>query len=215
MGKVWVQAKAILHHEDGGKIKVARPGDWIEVGQHDARRWMAEGKCEIHQIAAKETVQNLFDCAVTLRGNRIDTVRAAIKQRYPSLSIVDDGNDFLARRMLFWDTSAKMRPELIMVGFGLLMHGWQVVVPLMDYDTLARDVGDEEDRALTEEMLHDLRVPVYDTRLIFARKCEASQELLEIWKEEGTDGGHDELAFLRALHRVKPLVNALPPFWTE
>lgn len=208
MGKVWIQAKAILNVEDGGKMKRIHPGDWVEVGQHDARRWLAEGKCVIHQISARETVQDLFDCAISLRNGDAETVR----NRYPGLDITEDGG-FHAPRMLFWDATAKMRPELILVGFGLLQHGWQVVVPLVDYDTLARDVGSAEDRRRTEEMIHDLRVPVYDPRVVFARRCEATRELMAAWKKE--KAGHDGLAFLRALHRVKPLVNALPPFWIK
>ena len=108
--------------------------------------------------------------------------------------------------MLFWDTSARMRIELVLVGLGLLLHGWQVVVPLMSYDTLARDVGGEEDRALTEEMLHDLRVPVYDPRVIFARRCEESARLLEAWQEEKGGGGYDGLAFLRSMAQRHGLV---------
>lgn len=214
MGKVWIQASAILHVEKDGRRGIIRPGDWAEVGRHDARRWMAEGKCTIHKLDVRETVQDLYDCAVSLRGKRIDAVQEAVRRQYPSLDI-KEGFYFPSRRMLFWDTSAKMRAELVMVGLNLLKHGWQVAVPLMDYDTLARDVGDEEDRARTEEMLHDLRVPVYDTHVIFARRCEDTINLLEIWQEEKGGGGHDGLAFLRSLHRVKPLVNALPPFWTE
>lgn len=196
--------------EKDGIMTTARPGDWAQVGKHDAKRWMADGKCEIHKLDAREAVQNLADCAVSLYGNGMGQVQVAINQRYPSLDVVS-GKGFIARRMMFLDTSARIKPEMIMVGLGLLQAGWQIVVPLEDYDVLARDVGSEEDRARTEEMIHDLRVPVYDPRLIFARRCEAAKDLLATWEEEGGD----ELAFLRALHRVKPLVNALPPFWIE
>ncbi len=53
-------------------------------------------------------------------------------------------------------------------------------------------------------------MPVYDTRLMFIRRCHATRELVDEWVAED---GHRGLAFLRALYRVKPLVLALPTTW--
>jgi len=212
VGKVWVQATGIFDYEKDGVMYIARPGDWAEVGKQDARRLLADGKCIIHKPAVKAVVQNLADCAVALRGENLDKTRSMITQRYPNVPVVS-GSSFHNRRMLFWDASAKVKPELVLVGFGLLLKGWHVVAPLMDYDTLARDIGCEEDRWHTQQLLFDLRIPVYDSRLIFARRCPTSIELLSTWDKEKTVSADENLAFLRALQRVKPLVNALPPFW--
>jgi len=92
-----------------------------------------------------------------------------------------------------------------------------VAVPLWDYDTLARDVGSEEERAYTESVIHDLRVPLRDTRLVFVRRCSDTRKLVETWHAERArvPGGEDKLAFLRALYAVKPLVCDLPTVWTN
>jgi hypothetical protein len=212
MGKVWVQAVGIFSYEKDGKMMMCYPGGWAEIGKQDARRLMAEGKCTIHRVDTKKVVQDLADCAVALRGDGLDATQSAVAQRYPGLPVVSGWN-FHSRRMLFWETSAKVKAEFVMVGFGLLLKGWHVAAPLLDYDTLARDVGSDDDRWRTRQLLHDLRVPVYDSRLVFARRCPASLGLFAAWKEEKAEGGDEDLAFLRALQRVKPLVNALPPFW--
>jgi len=212
MAKVWVQATGIFDYEKDGVMYIARPGDWAQIGKQDARRLLAEGKCTIHKTNTRDVVQNLADCAVALRGENLDKARTIVTQRYPSMPIVS-GSSFHSRRMLFWDASAKVKQELIMVGLGLLLKGWHVAAPLRDYDILARDIGSDEDRWHTQQLLYDLRIPVYDSRLIFARRSPTTIELLKSWSKEKEISGNEDLAFLRALQRVKPLINALPPFW--
>jgi hypothetical protein len=98
---------------------------------------------------------------------------------------------------------------LIPVGLNLL-EKWEIAVPISDYNLLARDIGTDEERARTKELIHDLRVPVYDTRLIFARNCVAVEQLFEMWHKEQ---GDERLSFLRCLYVVKPYVLALPSIW--
>jgi len=66
---------------------------------------------------------------------------------------------------------------------------------------------------MTEEVIHDLRVPVYDTRVRFIRRNRTTERLMGLWYEERQQG--EALAFLRALGRVqpKPLICALPAEW--
>jgi len=68
---------------------------------------------------------------------------------------------------------------------------------------------------LGARVVFDMRVQVYDTRVIFARKCRDTDALFAAWGKEKARGVDERLAFLRALHRVVPLVNALPPTWIK
>jgi len=103
-----------------------------------------------------------------------------------------------------------LQENMILTGLGLL-ETWQVAVPLKPYNLLAQNLGDEAEREQTAAVIPDLRVPVYDHRCVFMRRCPESEELLARWQVEG--GGI--LAFLRALYTVKPLVLALPNSWTS
>jgi hypothetical protein len=105
-------------------------------------------------------------------------------------------------------------PRKILFGIGFnLLSTWQVAVPLMDYKTLARDIGSEADRERAQETLIDLRVPVYDTRMIFVRRCPEGEALVETWSNMLAIGEEPRLAFLRAVWAVKPLILPLPFSW--
>jgi len=101
---------------------------------------------------------------------------------------------------------------MIPVGVSLL-DKWQVAAPLWDYEKLACHVANEPAREATKAIIHDLRVPLYDTSLIFVKRCGDTERLIEAW-DWSADGDEDRLAFLRALYEVKPLILALPITWT-
>lgn len=211
MAKIWVRAVTILHVSMDGKTQQVYPGDWTKVGKHQARQWLATGQCEIPRIGILKAVQSLDDCAVSLRGEMSQSIKEDLEQRYPGLDITS-GLEMTASRNLLWDTRTTLLPELALVGFGLLSKGWQVALPLVDYELLAENIGDEVEREATRAVIHDLRVPVYETGVIFARRCPEVRRLLETWQAEL---GDRRLAFLRALHQVRPVTLALPDSWVK
>jgi len=95
-----------------------------------------------------------------------------------------------------------------------LLQRWQVAIPLWNYETLAAQVGTEEERERTKAVIRDLRVPLRDTRLVFMRRCAQTRELTNVWREELTNSTDERLAFLRALYRIKPVICDLPASWT-
>jgi len=112
-------------------------------------------------------------------------------------------------KTMIWYPQADVRLDLVSVGLRLLER-WEIAVPLVSYTVLANTVGTDEDRERTEAVIRDLRVPVYDPRLVFVRKGTAGEETIMRWQ---ADNGNMLLAFLRALYAVKPLVCALPQEW--
>jgi len=93
-----------------------------------------------------------------------------------------------------------------------LLDKWDVLAPLALYDKTAADMGEPEERRASEKVCGDLRQPVYYTGLMFIKKSEAGEHFWQAFVEEmGT--GCRELAFLRAMHRVKPLILQVPASW--
>jgi hypothetical protein len=117
-------------------------------------------------------------------------------------------------RTLIWQSDIRLRIEFIAAGFGLLER-WEIAVPLLSAQGLASEIGSESERAITADVVHDLRVPVYQPGVLFVRKSEATQELLTVWQAEQMKGKDDRLSFLRAVYQVKPLILALPATWIE
>lgn len=203
MGKVWVQAVSILHVDVGGTIKQYHPGDCVQVGKHDARQWLANGDCIILNPAAQRTVippESGMVAAYKIKSDfGLDTTIGP-----PAL---------IYHKNVIWNPDLPIRSAMFPIGLSLLDR-WELAVPITDYNLLARDIGTEQDRQRTKRITHDLRVPVYDTRLIFARQCLATEQLFEQWQAE-KEAGDERLAFLRALYTVKPYILALPSVWKD
>ena len=95
------------------------------------------------------------------------------------------------------------------------LDAWEIAAPFRDYAHLACDEGTVEERQFTAELIGDLRQPLYDSRAIWMR--EDSVRAKQFVKRLGTERkkctcaeGPCDLAFLRALWKVKPLILALP-----
>lgn len=99
--------------------------------------------------------------------------------------------------------------DLIRVGFDFL-DKWDAAVPTWE---LAAELGAGAERERTEKIALDLRQPTYEPRLLFVRDNAAGQELLSAWRAECGQGDEEHLAFLRAVHLVKPRLCVLPASW--
>jgi hypothetical protein len=102
--------------------------------------------------------------------------------------------------------------SLLPATFGMLDR-FNAAVPLYSYDALAESHGTPQERDYTREVIHDLRVPLFETGALFLRRCDESMALLQAWRrerDEWPDGAESRLAFHRAYWRVRPLLLPLP-----
>lgn len=200
----WVQLKTSKTVEVRGEPVQKYPGDWVEVGRQTATDWVARG------IAWSAKLSDIMPtgCGIAARGG-------APEDNYLGLPVTNRADRLPYPRTLLWDaTNLKLRTNILPIGFKLL-DNWQVVAPLFDYDMLACNVGSEEDRERTKAVIHDLRIPMYDTRMIFMRRSGDTQQLLSLWEQERHGGSDPKLAFLRALYQIRPVICAQPTSWTR
>lgn len=127
--------------------------------------------------------------------------------------VVCDGWD-VPEPTLFAGAGAGIPWELVGAGFGFLER-WDAAAPLWRYGVLAEDLGGPAERARTEAIVRDLRIPVYAPELLFVAPTEAGRALVETWRAECADGEDERLAFVRALYLVKPRFCALPCTWVR
>lgn len=92
-------------------------------------------------------------------------------------------------------------------------HAWEILAMLVDRNLLAAAVGSDEERARTLAEVGDLRLPVYDVRLLWVRRTEATKRLIAKWAAEVKRGADEQHAFLRALYKERAMVCTLPPDW--
>jgi hypothetical protein len=125
---------------------------------------------------------------------------------------VRDGWALTGDRTLFVEPGANVAWPMVPAGYHFL-HRWDVAVPLWRYGVLAKDVGTPEERKRTEALCLDLRVLLYSHELLFVRNSEGGRAFVAALTEEADGGGEMRLAFLRAMHRVKPILCTLPRTW--
>lgn len=220
---MYIQLKTTRHIRRAGIQITYRPGDWLEVGtdvgRQSAMQWVAEGAAHLPQLPEAErfraislarsvSEEELASWGAVVRGTPLESVRTHLPTKH--LKVVEGDKELPFDSTLLWKPPAPLRQELLPIGFLRLERGWQIAVPLLSYEKLACTIGDAKDQARTRKVIPDLRIMLYDTRLMFVKKCADTERLMRIWAQEP---GDERLAFLRALFAVKPIICALPQKW--
>ncbi len=206
---MWVQLLLDKHIEIGGEAKLHHAGEIINVGKRVALQWVAGGDARAWGVDEKALVA---DGGIIITSPESGYMAAGLKARGLEVAVGPLATPLPYAKTLFWNPNLHLRAELVPVGF-MLLDTWECAVPLLDYDVLAVETGTAQERQETQTIIHDLRVLLYDTRLIFAKKGTDGERLIEAFAVERSQGGSEHLAFLRALWAVKPLICALPTTW--
>ncbi len=219
MQGMWIQLLGTKYIDIDGKARGYFPGDWVQVGRQTALAWIAAGEAR----AARPVTWDLpSGSGVVLRTADGDAARAAashLGRLTRGLEMAVSAEPALPYDLtLLWEPSLSLRLELVPAGLGFVQDrpgedAWQIAAPLHSYSEMAGAIGSREERAATEAVIGDLRVPVYDTRLLFVRRCSETEDLIGLWRAERGEGD-ERLAFLRALWRVPALLLPLPTTWT-
>lgn len=208
---MWVRLKSIQRIDKQGRPRDYHPGDWVDVGKQTALLWISQGTAEVPSFTRGGGVM-LSGSGVVVRAPSATQYQSIFDGLKIGLSVVADGPRVAFDKTLIWHPKAKLRTELIVPGFNFL-ETWEIACPLYSYDELAAHIGNDAARERTKAVIRDLRVPVYDTRLIFARRCENVDRLFAAWDKESASGDDERLTFMRAFYQVKPLMLALPVTW--
>lgn len=208
---MWVRLLTVMNIDVQGRGKRFQPGDWVEVGKHQALRWIADGVAETTKPLSQLLPPG---CGVVLSDTRDQRLYAELSKAELPISAWNTMVKLPYSRNAIVLEGVMMRSALLPVAFNLLQK-WQMIIPLLSYSTLASQVGSEADRERTKDLIHDLRVPLYDSRLIFARRCKNAEAVIHQWRLERKGGGDPNLALLRALYVVKPVILAVPVSWTQ
>ncbi len=163
-----------------------RPGVTLQLTPEEAQCWREQN--------AREKAAAALQARVPVAAPKIDVGRCGVVllreseaafARLEALGLpVQVGEPHIAfERTLIWDPAVPLRVDLIPAGFHFL-ESWQAAAPIHSYEQLARDLGVEADRQRTEAVIRDLRVPAYDPRVLFLRRCPEAEQLLEAWMEE-------------------------------
>jgi hypothetical protein len=205
---IWIQMLRTRQIEIGGQTLRAQAGDWLEVGRAQARRWQTSGDAVIlqpHPLMA--------DGAAGIVAWQLPRVDSQLVQLYNEYITTQDTPALLYAHTILIRSSDIM-PEMLPVGLDLLAR-WECAAPIVSYELTAQQIGTAADCRRLQSAIIDLRVPVYNTKLLIMRRCAVTQELLTRWRALCLEYDHDDLAFSQALYEIKPLFCALPTCWIK
>lgn len=208
---IWVKCIKQVADWSAGKRKVLQPGDWLQVAADEALRLVATGQA----LTAASELQRTFDFTQT----GLLFWGGAPVAAPDDLALTARSADFPA---LPWDyTLLATRPTASMTAALGFLHlkatcggtAWELAAQLLPDLPLASARGPETARAATLAALGDLRLPVYDTGLLWVRRTPATLDLVAAWTAELQAGADAEHAFLRVLYTRRVLLKTLPPAW--
>lgn len=210
----WVQAIGTVMRMRDGNREVYRPGDWLQVQSRDLLRYQAEGKIRTPAEILKGTFD--FMNAGVLR------VGATPPPVLPlgDYGLKQDASEYPALPWRYTLLTARAVVSVQNAALGFLRveertgyDAWELAAQLQNDYPMAEERGTPEERALTLATLGDLRLPLYDTTLLWVRRTEATLDLIGAWTEELRSGADRDQSFLRALYTRRVLVATLPPAW--
>ena len=209
---IWIQLTQPKSVETNGIRINYKAGDWVEVGKQTAASWIQQGIAKRSDFSLASEYIDMTSGIVVVNSKNHQLINN-IKQDLPGIDISESNKpEMLFSENMIWSNAVKIKRENVIIGFKLL-DKWQVATPLYSYDKLAVHLVSDKDKDYCLSVLHDLRVPVYNTNLLFIRRCEQTQELINQWNQEQELIDNPHLAFHIAYYKTKVLLNALPVSW--
>lgn len=210
---IWVRLLQDRRIETNGQNTNYKKGDWVEIGKQTANLWITQGIADRPGYNHTKEYVDLTAGIVLVNGTN-NILLNNIKQDIPGIEHSEsDKHSMLYSENMIWSNCVNIKRENILVGFNLLKK-WQVAIPMYSYDDLAihQKMSNSEKKYLTD-VVKDLRVPIYNTNLIFIRRCDDTRQLLEQWEKEKEFLKDDKLSFLSAYYKTKVTLCALPVNW--
>jgi hypothetical protein len=210
---MWIKLIATKRILESGKEVQRNPGDCVNVGKQEALLWISRGEAKTIDNSQYAEFGISEGSGALVIGDE-NKGRKTLEPIKTEIEIVYGTYNLPFKYNVIWNTDLPLMVDKICIGL-MMLQTWDMAIPLFDYNTLAEAVGSDLERNKTKDIIRDLRVPMYDTRLMFIRTTRETQYLIESWTDEMRNGADEKLSFLRNLYKIKPLILALPISWTH
>lgn len=212
-----IQLTAIKRLFIGGQLTTRYPGDFVEVSRATAMNWVQEGSARLTGPDAgdpKLVAEVLAgDCGVLMRGTEEDAAKLNLGLCRQHLEVVCGPLELPFERTLIVTPAAKPDPWQILLGFQRTETGWELAARLRSVEALLSDFGSEADKQGTQELIGDLRLPVYLTQALWVRRVPETELLVKQFSEYLTAKVSEEHSFIRALYTSKVRIYTFPSNW--
>ena len=203
--------KLLQHHrfvQPDGKWRLFYVGEILDIKNKKLCKDLIKKKVAVDMSVAARDIPR--GCGLLMRGGGAAPEWA----RALELEMAAGSPRLAFAYTIIWNQRCKPNPEFLTTTLALLRdRAWDLAVPLYSYTKLAQELGSEEERKATAALIHDLRVPYYNTDLMFIKRNKRTEALVQRWAEENQNTTDEKLAFLRAVYVTKPFILALPTTW--
>lgn len=214
----YILLKAVKNIRERGELVTYHPGDTVKVGKQTALQWILNGTAE---DAFKQVGPSVLP-----RGGTLTDKFGVVVLGEEGVSLGPLG-DLIGRvklsyglpaipytHTLIWNPATPMSVKLAEYGFLRILSekmSWDLAACLLSLNSLADSVGTEAEREKTLKVVGDLRLPVYVSGLVWARRTDAALRVIEAWAAELESGADSDHAFLRSLYTERAMICTLPP----
>jgi len=218
----WITLKVPKQIRKGGVSTMHYPGDSVEVGRQTALEWVLKGFAEdpFGQVGVPLGMADIEargdEYGVRVRGE-VGVDLTCLGASVPQVSYGPPALPY--KYTLIWQPGAKVDPKMARYGFLRVLErpnsavSWEVAASLVSLNLLANSVGNVGDQEKTLKLVGDLRLPVYESRLVWMRRCPAALKVVDAWVKELDAGAGEFHAFLRALYTNQALLCTIPSSW--
>lgn len=215
MAAHWVRArKPVVRYDLDGAYQHYQPGDWFQANNQEIRELFGRGMID-------STPQVLRD-EFGLQGAGL--LALGEPAPLPGLDAYGIAFQVGTRLALPWELTVLWKPNTHLTAFGVALGltrvvraqgdlAFEMAVALQSNTRLAADVGTPAERDKTLALLGDLRLPLFETGVLWVRKTPATEEVIQLWQEELDAGADPTHAFLRVLYTHPVLLCTLPEDW--
>lgn len=222
-----VQIKAIKRVREHGKLVTYRPGDWVKVGKQTALEWIVDGSAHDPSGALGPALgrpkggKPSTEYGLRIRGEQAKVDLRCVGRFQQDVSVSFGTPAVPYKYTLIWLPTVPASQKLVNTGFLRVQltdgakEAWEMAICLASDNLMAANVGSEEEQAKTLKAIGDLRLPIYNTDLIWVRRTKVAVKTIEQWAEYLAAGEDEQHSFLRTIYRTNPLICTLPPDWVS
>lgn len=220
----WVILNTVKHIRKGGVQRAYQPGDSVDVGRQTALEWILDGSAKdpYGQMGAPLEATGKIDSryGVVIRCAEGHATHEALGVLAGRVEIQYGEPSVPFEYTFIWRPDQKISPRLLNYGFMRIMadedraSAWEIAACLIGGNRLANSFGTSHERRRTLKAVGDLRLPVYESRMVWVRKCPSAVAVIENWARQLEEVGADEHhAFLRALYVKRAMLCTMPYDW--
>ena len=219
----WITLRRVKNIRIRGELKTFHPGDSVEVGKQTAIEWVLDGSAEdpfgevgppLH-LKDLQKRGNLY--GIRVRGEESVKSLAPLGGLIKQISFGPPALPY--KYTLIWRPDIQTTSRVVRYGFMRVQEGlpgedaWEMAASLVSTSMLAETIGSPDEQRKTLQVIGDLRLPVYESRLVWVRRTDATLKLVAAWAAEVEAGGDEYHSFLRALYTNAAWLCTIPGDW--